>query len=147
MPLQAPITHADHVTLRAAVLELKETERRRVFPVSVHAGAPGMHTATHRVSPGPDADHGLRTDLASALLLRAVDVVVGPRAWLTRPGALTLHDADVAWSAAFAAAGAEAGLAIPFVVVTRDGWFDPVSGVRREWRRLRRRSGAPGCGR
>ena len=140
MALQAPITHADHVTLRAAVLELKENERRRVFGVAVHAGVPGVLTATHRVPPGPGADHGLRTDLASALLLRAAAVVAGPRAWLTRPGALALHDADVAWSSAFAAAGAEAGLAVDFVVVTRDGWFDPVSGVRREWRRLRRRS-------
>lgn len=143
MPLQAPITRTDHTALRAAVLELKECERRRVFPVAVHAGTPGVFTATHRVAPRAGTDHGLRTDLASALLLRAAAGGPSPRAWLTRPGALVLHDADVAWSAAFAAAAAEAGLAVPFVVVTRVGWFDPVSGVRREWRRLRRRSIPP----
>ena len=52
----------------------------------------------------------------------------------------SLHDADVAWSAAWYAACAESGVDVPFVIVTRTGWRDPRSDVRREWSRLRRRS-------
>ena len=143
MPLQAPITLATHAMLRAAVIGLKESETRRSFPVVVHAGHPAEPHRTHRMTTGSGWDQGLRTDVAGALLLRARAASAQPIAWLTRPGALVLHDADAAWSAAFAAAFAEAGLTPTFVVVTRAGWFDPVSGVRREWRRLRRRTGSP----
>lgn len=137
MPLQAPISLATHAALRAAVLALKETETRRSFPVVLHAGHPAG--LAHAVPTDPGWDQGLRTDLAGALLTRARAACPGPVAWLTRPGALVLHDADAAWSAAFTAAGAEAELPHTFVIVTRAGWFDPVSGVRREWRRLRGR--------
>lgn len=146
MPLQAPITLATHAMLRAAVLELKATESRRIFPVALHAGRPGERSHVHAASAGSGWDQGLRTDVASALLLRARGHSPEPVAWLTRPGALVLHDADAAWSAAFAAAFAEAGLPPMFVTVTRLGWFDPVSGVRREWRRLRGRAAAPPAG-
>ena len=48
-------------------------------------------------------------------------------------------DLDLAWVQAVRAAGAEAGVELTLVVVTRKGWFDPRSGVRREWKRLRTR--------
>jgi hypothetical protein len=144
MPLQAPITLATHAALRAAVIELKETETRRSFPVVLHAGRPGGRA--HAVPTGPGWDQGLRTDVAGALLMRARAHSPEAIAWLTRPGALVLHDADAAWSAAFTTAFAEAGMPHTFVAVTRAGWFDPVSGVRREWRRLRGRTATPPSG-
>ena len=62
-----------------------------------------------------------------------------PLVWLTRPGELALHDVDAAWTTACAAAYAEAGTPFTMVVVTRQGWWDPRSDVRRVWRRLRER--------
>ena len=59
--------------------------------------------------------------------------------WLTRAGDLDLQDVDAAWLSAARAAGAEAGIDLTLVVVTRRGWSDPRSGVSREWKRLRSR--------
>jgi hypothetical protein len=59
--------------------------------------------------------------------------------WLTRAGPLDLQDVDAAWLAAARIATAEAGVSLTMVVVTRHGWLDPRSGVRREWKRLRQR--------
>jgi hypothetical protein len=154
MPVLAPITRATHVALRAAVLELRETERRRRPPPTMHVGLPARHAArfVHDASePSEVPDQGLAADVVGALLQRArreLGAVLGgvppvPLAWLTRAGSLAVHDADVTWSSATRTAYAEAGLVATFVVVTRDGWVDPSTGVRREWRRLRRRSGAP----
>jgi hypothetical protein len=137
------------------VLELRETERRRRPPPTVHVGLPTRYAArfVHDAREVPDLvpDHALAADVVGALLQRArreLGAVLGaappvPLAWLTRAGSLAVHDADVTWSSATGAAYAEAGLVATFVVVTRDGWIDPTTGVRREWRRLRRRSGAP----
>jgi hypothetical protein len=63
-----------------------------------------------------------------------------PSLWLTRPGELSVHDDDLRWLGPTAWAGASLGCPVRLVVVTRRGWFDPVSGVRREWRRLRSRT-------
>ncbi|PUA79695.1 hypothetical protein [Nocardioides currus] len=142
MPLSAPITRTDHAVLRAAVIALKEETPRGRLPVVLHVGVPGRAHASHGVAPGQRLDQALRGDLCAALLQRTA--TAGPRwAWLTRSGPLELHDADVAWSAAWYAACAEAQVDVPFVVVTRAGWRDPRSDVRREWSRLRRRSGTP----
>ncbi|PVG83680.1 hypothetical protein DDE18_04970 [Nocardioides gansuensis] len=144
MSLQAPISRDTHVVLRAAVLEFRESEsRRRHAPVTIHVGRPDRVSPTWVVGPGQRLDAALRTDIAAGLLHRALAdralrLAGTPYAWLTRSGGLDLHDADAAWSAAVRGACADAGLAPVFVVVTRDGWVDPVSGVRREWRRLRR---------
>ena len=62
-----------------------------------------------------------------------------PLVWLTRPGELDLQDVDAAWLAAARTAYAEAAAPLTMVVVTRRGWRDPRSGVRREWKRLRQR--------
>jgi hypothetical protein len=63
--------------------------------------------------------------------------------WLTRPGELSPHDDDLRWLGPATWACAALGVPVGLVVVTRRGWFDPVSDVRREWRRLRRRTAGP----
>jgi hypothetical protein len=146
MPLSAPITRTEHSVFRAAVIDFKEATPRGRAPVSLHVGVPGRAVARHVVERGQPLDQALRTDISAALLQRTTAARAHRWAWLTRGGSLALHDADVAWSAAWYAACAEAGLDVPFVVVTRTGWRDPRSGVLREWSRLRRRSGAPAQG-
>lgn len=135
--LQAPIDRHTHRVLRAATLELVEAESRRRFPVTLHAGEPGR-SARHVEDP-PLTDAGLRADLALALLRRAGALTPRPCLWLTRPGELTTHDDDLRWLGPTRWAGAALGSPVALVVVTRRGWFDPVSDVRREWRRLRPR--------
>ena len=78
-------------------------------------------------------------------MLRRVDALPpGPEAptvWLTRPGALTLQDVDVAWDAAARSASAELACGpLRLVVVTRAGWWEPATGSGRRWRRLRTRT-------
>jgi hypothetical protein len=151
MPVLAPITRATHVALRAAVLDFRESDHRRRPPPTVHVGLPGRHDVRFVQEPGTLVDPALAADVVAALLQRSrreLGAFLGrtppvPLVWLTRSGTTAGHDADVLWSAAARAAYAEAGLVATFVVVTRDGWLDPVTGVRREWRRLRRRSGSP----
>lgn len=137
MALQAPIDRHTHRVLRAATLELIEGESRHRFPTVLHAGEPGLGVC-HVESP-PLADPGLRADVALALLRRAAALTPRPCLWLTRPGELTAHDDDLRWLGPTSWAGASLGSTARLVVVTRRGWFDPVSDVRREWRRLRRR--------
>jgi hypothetical protein len=74
-----------------------------------------------------------------AALLRRTAGTEPRLVWLTRPGDLALQDLDAAWLAATRAAGAEAGLPLTMVVVTRHGWRDPRSGAGRTWKRLRAR--------
>ena len=142
MVLQAPIDRRTHDALRSAVLDLGETESRRHFPAVLHAGLPG-HSVSHAMTGGA-GDSGLRTDVALALLGRAGVRVPRPYVWLTRPGELSVHDEDLLWLGPVAWAAAALGRPVGLVVVTRRGWFDPVSGVRREWRRLRRAPTAGG---
>ena len=136
MPLQAPVERLTHIVLRAAVLELREAEPRLRFPVRVHAGVPGR-ARVHEVGAGPQ-DAGHRSELALALLHAALTDMTRPYVWLTRPGPPTVEDADLAWGSAVRWAAAALQTPTDLVVVTRSGWFDPVSGVRRDWRRLRR---------
>lgn len=140
MPLAAPITRTEHIVLRAAVIDFKEAMPRGRPPVSLHVGVPGCAVAGHVVERDQVLDQALRTDISAALIQRTASAGGHRWAWLTRGGSLDLHDADVAWSAAWYAACAESGIEVPFVVVTRTGWRDPRSGVRRDWSRLRRRS-------
>jgi hypothetical protein len=135
--LQAPIDRHTHTVLRAATLELVETESRRRFPAAVHAGVPGR--SVRHVEDPPAADAGLRADVVLALLRQSAALVPRPCLWLTRPGELSPHDDDLRWLGPASWACASLGAPLGLVVVTRRGWFDPVSGVRREWRRLRRR--------
>lgn len=140
MPLSAPITRTEHAVFRAAVIDFKERMPRGRAPVALLVGIPGHGVASHVVTRGQALDHALRTDIAAGLLQRTAAASGHRWAWLTRSGPLSLHDADVAWSAAWYAACAESAVDVPFVVVTRSGWRDPRSGVTREWTRLRRRS-------
>ena len=135
--LQAPVDRETHVVLRAAVLQLVECAPPRGFAPSLHAGVPGR-SARHRED-APVTDAGLRADLALALLRRGRALHPRPRLWLTRPGELTPHDDDLRWLGPATWAASALGLPVGMVVVTRRGWFDPVSGVSREWQRLRRR--------
>lgn len=120
---------------RAAVLELARSERRRVHPALVHVGTPGAGAVVVPADTG--WDRAARTDLLSRLLwtARASDPVV----WLTRTGRLEWQDRDAAWFAACRAAGAETGVEVDYLVVTRHGWWEPRTGERREWKRIRDR--------
>ena len=135
--LQAPIERHTHAVLRAATLELVETERRRRFPTTLHAGVPGR--SVRHVDDPPASDAGLRADIVLSLLRQSAALAPRPCLWLTRPGELSPHDDDLRWLGPATWACASLGAPIGLVVVTRRGWFDPVSDVRREWRRLRRR--------
>ena len=126
--------------LRSAVLLQTAGDPRRVFDPVLHVGLPDgvrvdlVHDPAH--------DRGLRTDLVATALgvvRRRAGEGMPVLAWLSRPGVLSLHDDDVAWLGPVSDAAGEAGLLVPFVVVTRQGWWDPRSGARREWKRLRQR--------
>ena len=121
--------------LRRAVLDLRVAHPRGWFAPLVRVGRPGLRSGEHPAAPPPD--HGAATDLLAALLRRADEE---PVTWLVRPGELTVHDLDARWSAAARAACEEAGLPFTFVVVTRGGWWEPATGERHTWRRLRDRS-------
>ena len=123
--------------LRAATVELIERRLPHRFPTTVHAGVPGR--SVRHVDDPPVTDAGLRADVVVTMLRQSVVLTPRPCLWLTRPGELSPHDDDLRWLGAARWAAAALGLPVGLVVVTRRGWFDPVSGVRREWRRLRRR--------
>jgi hypothetical protein len=132
--LRAPLAPADARVLRRAVLDLARHDRRRHVPAVLHVGTPG--SVTRSVADDPAWDHGLRTEIAGAMLRATHDP---PWVWVTRSGPLTLQDVDAAWLGAALAAAAERSAEVAYVVVTRHGWADPRSGLRREWRRIRQR--------
>ena len=134
-PLAAPTAE----TLRRAVLQLRSSAQRRVFAPVLHVGAPGGHEASYAVAAREPFDQSLRADVVSALLRRVGLEGPDPLVWLTRPGELALHDVDADWLAASAQACSETGRSLTFVVVSRQGWWDPRSDVRRVWKRLRSR--------
>jgi hypothetical protein len=141
--IQEPLSRPLHTVLRRAVADHSSRERRRVHPPLLHVGWPGGPEDVFVVGPGEELDHALRCDVVAALLhiSRRHAPVVGavPMLWLTRSGPLEVGDLDLAWLAAARSASAEAAVELMLVVVTRRGWFDPRSGVRREWKRLRDR--------
>ncbi|CAI9412954.1 hypothetical protein [Nocardioides sp. T2.26MG-1] len=141
--IHEPVDRAAALVLRRAVLDHVRVERRRWFPARLHVGAPGGAEevfATDPDDPDEDLDHALRADVVAALIQRARQRGGAvPMLWLTRPGPLELQDVDAAWLSAARTAAAEAGIGLTLVVVTRRGWVDPRSGVRREWKRLRQR--------
>ena len=135
MPLlEDPVPRPAALLLREAVRRHAHGERRRRFAPVLHVGRPGVRE--HCVAAAVHGtDHALRADLVAVLLARSPDPE--PLVWLTRPGELQTHDVDAAWLAACAAAWAEAGRDLSWVVVTRHGWWDPRSGLRRTWQRIR----------
>ena len=137
--LREPLTGTAAESLRRAVLQLRVTERRRTFAPVLHVGVPGGHAASYDVPAREAFDQSLRADVVAALLRRVRAEHADPLVWLTRPGELVLHDVDADWLAAAGQSCSETGLPLTFVVVTRQGWWDPRSGVRRVWKRLRTR--------
>ncbi|GAA4697956.1 hypothetical protein [Nocardioides nanhaiensis] len=143
-----PVPRPLQVRLRRAVLEHATNERRRTFAPVLHLGTPGGVVATFCAEPneGP-LDLALRTEVVHALWRRSRagthDRPAGNAqtlAWLARPGDLTeTRDDDLAWHAAVRAARGELGRYLPFVVVNRRAWRDPVTGAGRTWQRLRDR--------
>lgn len=134
-----PVAPALAGVLRRAVLDHVQAERRRSFAGLVHVGFPGGTEEVFAVVPDERLDHGLRADVVAALLQRTRRGGVVPLVWLTRSGPLELQDVDAQWLAAARSAAAEAGIGLTLVVVTRSGWLDPRSGVRRVWKRIRQR--------
>ena len=134
--LSEPLSRHTRRMLRRAVLDHVSEERRRVHPPALHVGEPGGRVASLTLDPGEPTDQGLRVDVVAALRVRAGD---DPLVWLTRPGGLELQDVDACWLSAARAAYTEAPGPLTFVVVTRQGWRDPRSGLVRTWARLRPR--------
>jgi hypothetical protein len=116
------------------VLHLATTDHRRHVPPVLHVGQPGG--AVLDVADDPTWDHGLRTEIVGAVLRARRDP---PWVWVTRSGPLSMQDVDAAWLGPTIAAAAERGTDPAYVVVTRHGWFDPRSGLRAEWKRIRPR--------
>lgn len=139
--LVEPVPPALHRLLRRAVLDHALSERRRVHLPLVHVGVPGEGERVFAVRREDGLDHGLRTDVAAALLAVAgrSPGPVPPLVWLTRSGALDLQDVDAQWLAAARAAYAEAQVPLLMVVANRKGWRDPRTGTARTWQRLRHR--------
>jgi hypothetical protein len=135
MPLlEDPLPRTTALLLREAVRRHAHAERRRRFAPVVRVGRPGVRE--HGVPAAlPGTDHALRTDLMAALLSGTREP--SPLVWLTRPGELSLHDVDAAWLSAAASAWAEVDRDLSWVVVTRHGWWDPRSDLRRVWQRIR----------
>ena len=130
-----------HRDLRLAVFALRSGERRRRFPPALHVGRPGGSAMTYVEESGLPLDPGLRVEIASALLSRALLEEECPAAWLTRVGSPDPHDVDADWLASVRRAFDEAGLLPRCVaVVTKQGWYDPWSGERVVWDRLRIRN-------
>jgi hypothetical protein len=139
--IQEPVPRALAAVLRRAALDHAATERRRGYPPLLHVGFPGGAEEVFALRAGDPGDHALRADVLAAMLQRSRRVAGAvPLVWLTRAGPLDLQDVDACWLSSSRTAAAEAGVALTMVVVTRRGWFDPRSGVRREWKRLRDRT-------
>jgi hypothetical protein len=135
--VEEPVSRAHQALLRRLVHEHKAGERRHRFPAVLHLGGPGRPESGRVEESQAVLDHSLRCDLLEAMLRRAP---AGPlMTWLTRPGDLEPQDVDLVWLRAVGAVNGETGRSLPYLVVTRDGWRDPRSGVSRTWRRLRDR--------
>lgn len=137
--IEEPVSRAMASVLRRAVLDHTVSERRRAYPPLLHVGVPGGIEEVVAADPDDVLDHALRADIVAALLRRTRRPGFVPLLWLTRPGPLELQDVDAQWLGSARTASAEAGVGLTLVVVTRRGWSDPRTGVRREWQRLRRR--------
>jgi hypothetical protein len=139
-PLAEPLDAGTARTLRRAVLDFRTSERRRLVAPVLHVGEPGaVEQVFAGVGAGP-MDQALRADVIGAMLRHSMTSGrPPPLVWLTRSGGFTLHDAEAAWLPAALTAYAEAALPLTMVVITRQGWWDPCSDLRRVWKRLRAR--------
>lgn len=135
--IEEPVLPALKQVLRRAVAEHRETEVRRVFPTTLHAGFPGGERRALPLDPSWELDQALRVDVVQALTRDQLAAGKVPLIWITRPEPPSDHDR--AWAAAVRAAGAELGVRLDLVVVTRHSWHDPHTGVGRRWQRVRDR--------
>jgi hypothetical protein len=134
-----PVPEPLQLLLRRAVLDHATGESRRHYPPVLHVGVPGGPEASLQAGDDDPIDHALGVDVVEAMVRRA-DRVTGPAlVWLTRPGPLDTQDLDLAWLAATRAAALELGAVLRYVVVNRQAWLDPVTGVGRVWQRPPRR--------
>lgn len=135
MPLfEEPLPRPAALLLREAVRRHALAEHRRRFAPVLHVGVPGVREVC-AVAALTGTDHALRTDVMGALLARTGHG--SHLVWLTRAGELEPQDVDLAWLAAGRSAYAEADRDLAWVAVTRHGWWDPRSGLRRQWQRIR----------
>ena len=134
-----PVPEALRILLRRAVLHHATGESRRHYPPVLHVGVPGGSEASFPARDDDPVDHALRVDIVEAMVRRVGRQVAPPLVWLTRPGPLRSEDTDLAWLAATRSAALELGDALHYVLVNRQAWLDPVSGVGRAWQRPPRR--------
>ena len=134
-----PLAPQTDALLRRAVLDFRVSERRKAHPPVLHVGVPGATGLAYEPGHDEPMEHGLRTDLVAAFLRRTRSAPVEPLVWITRTGELLLEDVDAVWLSAARSAYAEVGVPLTMAVVTRRGWWDPLSGRGRQWQRLRRR--------
>ena len=128
-----------HEELRAFVAS---AGTRRSLPITAFVGHPDGQRSwfPHEVT----TESALRADLVERVLDGLLETGEAC-AWVTRGGELHLGDADAEWFAAARTGFARHGLPLPaFFVLNRHGWVDLVTGERRAWSRVRRRSPGPG---
>jgi hypothetical protein len=133
-----PLPHDVRRDLRLAVHALRVAHRGCRFDPALHVGDLTGDPATWQQAPRERLDPGLRAEVAAALLSRAQTRPGRPAVWLTRPGVPEPHDLDLAWLGPLRRALAEAEV-VPrcLAVVTRSGWYAPLTGERATWQRLR----------
>jgi hypothetical protein len=134
--LREPLDDVTARLLRLAVREhaLGPQRYRHRLPAVLHAGTPGQQPATIDVTHLSPPDD-VRIDMVAAL--RVAAGTPDPWIWLTREAGDGLQDVDARWLSAARSAYAEAALPLVYVVVTRRGWWDPRSDLRRSWARIR----------
>lgn len=138
--IEEPVPTLLQRVLRHAVREHAAAEGRCQLPPALHVGIPGGRVRTFALPDDGPLDLALRTEAVEAMCRDHLAGDVVPLVWLTRTP--EGHDVeDLAWAAAVGCAGAELGVRLDLVVVTRRSWRDPRSGVGRQWTRLRRPPG------
>lgn len=136
--IREPVPPALQRVLRTAVLEHVTDQRQRRPPPTLHVGVPGLQALQFEVRVEDGLDHALRVEVVEAMCRASLAHDLVPLVWLTC--AAEGNDVeDLAWAVAAGAAGAELGVTLDLVLVTRHGWRDPRSGVGRHWQRLRPR--------
>ncbi|WP_408895603.1 hypothetical protein ACJ5H2_11885 [Nocardioides sp. R1-1] len=134
--IQEPVPMLLGRVLLRAVRAHAALEGRCHLPPSLHVGIPGADVRSLELDTGEGLDLALRTEMLEAMTRAHLAQSVVPLVWLTRhPEGPDLE--DLAWAAAAGQAGAELGVRLDLVVVTRRSWRDPRSGVGRSWTRLR----------
>lgn len=136
--LHEPLSPVLEKRLRRAVLDHTATEHRRSFLALVHLGIPGSKEVAHAHREDEPTDPWLRADIIHSMRRRVG--VPDPIVWLTRAGGLEIEDVDLRWLSAARQSFREVGAPLTYVVVTRNAWVDPRSGVSRRWKRLRYRN-------